>query len=232
MIVSVSIAVCEDEPKIREEIVRLIQSCNKEYTAYAYESGASMLAVDKRYDIYILDIQMPGISGMELARVIREKREQPGPIIMFITVLSEHMQQAFDVQAYHFLLKPLDEEKFRTVLAGAVSEINRRNAQEYVVVKLAGVTSAIPLSDILFVESRNKKIEIRTRGETVEYYGKIGEFEKKPHFFRCHRCYIVNMEHIARYSSNAITLSNGQEISLSRKMYPEFVKAYLEFVMK
>jgi DNA-binding LytR/AlgR family response regulator len=244
--VSISIAVCEDEAKIRNEIVNLIQSRDEglvgsgascspmqpEYTVDAYESGIALLAADKRYDIYILDIQMPGMTGMELARAVRDKQDYPGPIIMFITALSEHMQEAFDVQAYHFLLKPLDEDKFHAVFSGAVSELSRRMSQEYVIVKNAGVTDTIPLGAILFVESRNKKIEISTGKETVEFYGKISEFEKKPHFFRCHRCYIVNMEHIIRYSANAIKLSNGQEIALSRKLYPDFVKAYLEFAMR
>jgi DNA-binding LytR/AlgR family response regulator len=244
--VSISIAVCEDEIKIRDEIVNLIQSHNEglggsgasclptqpNYTVDTYESGVSLLSADKRYDIYILDIQMPGMTGMELARAVRDRQDYPGPIIMFITALSEHMQEAFDVQAYHFLLKPLDEKKFHTVFAGAVSECNRRRTQEYVMVKHAGVTDTIPLNEILFVESRNKKIEINTSKETVDFYGKISEFEKKPQFFRCHRCYIVNMEHVIRYSANAIKLSNGQEIALSRKLYPDFVKAHIEFAMK
>jgi DNA-binding LytR/AlgR family response regulator len=233
--VSVSIAVCEDEPNIRKEIAALITSHSGDYSLACYSSADALLNTGEEYDIYILDIQMPGMSGMRLAEQIRSRREYPGPVIIFVTALREHMQEAFDVQAYHFLLKPIDDDKFHTVLAGAVAESLKRNRRESIVVKQNGVAHTIPLDDILFVESLRKQIAIHTRTGVLEAYGKIGELaetlEASNMFFRCHRCYIVNMERIAKFSTKTLTITNGQEIFLAREKYQAFVKAYAQYAM-
>jgi DNA-binding LytR/AlgR family response regulator len=236
-----SIAICEDEAHIREDILRLVKTCGGEINAVAFESADALLAAQNSdvfketggsqyFDIYLLDIQMPGISGMELAHILREKAPSPEPVIVFITSLVEQMQDAFDVKAFHYLLKPLNEEKFKAVLGRVFAELARKKAEERITVKSSGTTYTVPLSDVFFAESSNKKVALSTRGGLVEYYGKISEFENKPNFFRSHRCYIVNMEHILRYSTAGIKLTNGQEISLSRKVYPDFVKAYLRYI--
>jgi DNA-binding LytR/AlgR family response regulator len=230
-----SIAICEDETHIREDIMRLVKACGEEINAVAFESADALLAAQNsgalpHFDIYLLDIQMPGISGMELAHILREKAPSPEPIIIFITSLVEQMQDAFDVKAFHYLLKPLNEEKFKAVLGRVFAELSRKKVEERITVKNSGATHTLPLSDVFFAESSNKKVVLSTRGGLVEYYGKISEFENRPNFFRSHRCYIVNMEHILRYSPSGIKLTNGQEISLSRKIYPDFVQAYLHYI--
>jgi DNA-binding LytR/AlgR family response regulator len=234
--VQITIAVCDDEPNIREEIAALIKSRSGDYSFGCYGSADALLTSGKSYDIYILDIQMPGMSGMELAEKIRAARERPGPVIIFVTALREHMQEAFDVQAYHYLLKPIDKEKFHTVLAGAVAESLRWNKREHIVVKLGGVSHTVSLDDILFVESLRKQVAIHTRTGVLEVYGKIGELAKTLEashmFFRCHRCYIVNMDRIAKFSTKALTMINGQEIFLAREKYQGFVKAYAQYAMK
>ena len=86
--------------------------------------------------------------------------------------------------------------------------------------------------DILFAESSNKKVVIQTKDKRIEYYGKISEFDGMPEFYKCHRCYVVNMEHIVRYDSSVIMLSNRQAIPLAKKKYPDFVKTFMKFTMK
>jgi DNA-binding LytR/AlgR family response regulator len=233
--VSVSIAVCEDEPNIREEIAALIKSHSGDYSLICYSSADALLDIGESYDIYFLDIQMPGMSGMQFAEQIRSCGEYPGPVIIFVTALRDHMQEAFDVQAYHFLLKPIDAGKFHTVLAGAVAESLKRNRRESIVVRQNGIAHTIPLEDILFVESLRKQVIIHTRTGVLEVYGKIGELAKTLEasnmFFRCHRCYIVNMERIAKFSAKTLIMTNGQEIFLAREKYKGFVKAYAQYAM-
>jgi DNA-binding LytR/AlgR family response regulator len=90
----------------------------------------------------------------------------------------------------------------------------------------------VPIGDILFVESRNKKAVIHTKSGQIEHYGKISDFDGNPALYRCHRCYFVNMGHIARYDSKTIWLSDGDEIFLAAKKYPEFVRAIMKYSMK
>ncbi len=104
--------------------------------------------------------------------------------------------------------------------------------RESIIVKYAGVTSAVRTEDILYIESSNKKVIIHTRSNQVECYGKLSMFEDTSEFFRCHRCYIVNMKYVVRYSAAAIELSSGQRIFMSRRRYTEFDKAYMRFLAK
>ncbi len=233
---SVMVAVCEDECSLREEIASLIQGVGG-LSLDCYESGEALLASGKDYELYVLDIQMPGIDGMELAEKIRSRQEKsPGPIIIFTTAFREHMQKAFDVKAYHFLLKPLDKEKFLTVLSGAVSEIAGRHRLEHITVSVGGAAHTVTRRGILYIESNGKKVNIHTGTGVLECTGKLREFEdmlkESPMFFRCHRCYIVNMEHISRYNAKVLTMSNGQEIFIAREKYRPFVSAFAQYAMR
>jgi DNA-binding LytR/AlgR family response regulator len=232
----ISVAVCEDEPNIREEISNLVQNSGILCRTVCYCSADALLKSGENYDIYILDIQMPGVSGMDFARQIRAQREHPGPIIFFVSALADYMQSAFDVQAYHFLIKPIDEKKFQAVLAGAAEECLRRGKREFISVKIGGNTCTVALYEILFIESFKKQIVIHTTNGEYAVYGKISDFAEKlkssPGFFRCHRCYIVNMEHILRFNTKTISLKSGQDIFLSRENYLGFVKAYASFAMQ
>ncbi len=231
----ITIAICEDEPNIRMEIAGMIQR-RGDYSPDSFDSADALLKSGKEYDICILDIQMPGVNGMELAKKIRSRGNHPGPIIIFVTAFREYMQDAFDVQAYHFLTKPIDEEKFHAVLAGAVMESERRSRREHITVKISGASYTLPLDEIFFVESLGKKVAIHTRKDTLECYGKIGEIagklEGSPMFFRCHRCYIVNLEHISGFGSKSIRLANGREVHLAREKHQGFLKAYAQYAMK
>lgn len=223
------IAICEDEHNIRSDMARLVRK-HRGVDCYVdcYGSGDALLRSGKKYDIYILDIHMPGISGMETARRIRDMEEYPAPVIIFTTALKQHMQEAFDVQAYHFLLKPVDEGKFISVLNNAVKECNREKEQNCIIIKSDGVTHAIAYNDILYAESFNKKVLIQATDRSIEYYGRISEFDGCPEFYRCHRCYAVNMDHIARYNSNTIWMKNRSTIPIAVKKYTQFVKAYMK----
>ncbi len=103
-------------------------------------------------------------------------------------------------------------------------------ARRSIIVKQAGVSYNIRIEDLLYVESSNKKVILHTRASTIEYSGRMGMFEAIQPFFRCHRCYIVNMKHVASYSANTIALINGGEILMSRRRYPEFVHSYAEYL--
>ncbi len=102
--------------------------------------------------------------------------------------------------------------------------------RECIIVKHQGVSYTVMLDDILYIESSNKKVILHTRSHALAYCGQMGAFENIRPYFRCHRCYIVNMRHVASYSSKAIALVNGREILMSRRRYSAFERAYLEFL--
>lgn len=204
-----------------------------------YDSGEALLATAERYDIYFLDIQMPGISGTEAAQRIRvrEATETHGEsIIIFITSHTDYWENAFDVRAFHYLVKPVDTGKFETVLGRAVTDCieKRARAKKHIILKSKDSVHTVLLGDILYVESQNKKLLINTVSGAIEHYGRMQDLENTlgNSFFRCHRCYMVNMEHIEKYNATTIWLKNGSDIFLSSRKYGSFVKAYLNYAKR
>ncbi|MDE7333326.1 MAG: LytTR family DNA-binding domain-containing protein [Lachnospiraceae bacterium] len=230
-----NIAICDDEKAIREQIKELIEK--KGLCPELFETGDSLLAAGKQFDIVFLDIQMDGTDGIEAAKKLRERSALKGAedtILIFITAIREYVFEAFDVAAFHYLLKPIEEDKFREVLRRAEQELEKRKKQqrETVFVKTRNRSFTLEKDSILYIESRGKKVEIHTKGETIEAYASMNGLEAQlgEVFYRCHRGYLVNMAYVAEYDSESITLNNGEYVYLAKEKYGEFVKAYMRYL--
>lgn len=227
-----NIAVCDDEKVICRQIKELIEEQMSDACVSLYNSGKELLTEENQFDIVFLDIQMDGMNGIETARMLREKQKEI--LIVFITAIKEYVFEAFDVSAFHYLLKPIDEKKFKEVLIRAAEEAenHRKRKQEPLLIKTKKRSITFLKNDILYVESRGKKVEIHTKEKNTQIYASMNELEAQlgSGFYRCHRGYLVNMAYIAEYSSEDITLSNGEIIYLSKEKYGEFVKVYMRFV--
>ncbi len=226
------IAVVDDEKAIREHICGLVEERQPESRIEAYATGEELLASGKRFDIVFLDIQMEGMNGIEAARCLREKNANLGvedTVLVFITGIRDYVFDALDLYAFQYLLKPIDEGKFAEVLERAVREAAKKKERRVLFIKSRNLT--LDQSEILYIESRAKKVEIHTAGaaQAVEIYAAMDELEGQlgENFYRCHRAYIVNMDCIKEYDSESITLTNSDRVYLTKKKYGEFVKAYM-----
>lgn len=230
------IAVCDDDRAVREGLIRLIRKQESDVDIMEYQSGETLINAGRNFDIYFLDIEMGKVSGMDIARHIREREENSRrrSIIIFVTGYREYMEEAFDVNAFHYLLKPIEEEKFSEVFSRAWKEASVSCEQEkkYIMVKSLGTQQKLLLKNIYYIESRNKKVVIHTTDKTLEVYGKMEELENRlgSTFYRCHRCYLVNMEKIAAYSADNIQATNGDNLLLARTKYSDFIKTYMRYV--
>ena len=226
------IAVVDDEKAIREHICGLVEEQQPESRIEAYATGEELLASGKRFDIVFLDIQMEGMNGIEAARSLREKNANLGvgdTVLVFVTGIKDYVFDAFDLYAFQYLLKPIDEDKFAEVLARAVREAAKKKERRVLFIKSRNLT--LDQSEILYIESRAKKVEIHITGaaQAIEIYAAMDELEAQlgDEFYRCHRAYIVNMDCITEYDGESITLTNGDRVYLTKKKYGEFVKAYM-----
>ena len=220
----------DDEKAIREYICGLVEEQQPESRIETYATGEELLASGKRFDIVFLDIQMEGMNGIEAARSLREKNANLGvedTVLVFITGIRDYVFDAFDLYAFQYLLKPIDEGKFAEVLERAVREAAKKKERRVLFIKSRNLT--LDQSEILYIESRAKKVEIHTVRQTIEIYAAMDELEGQlgDGFYRCHRAYIVNMDCITEYDSESITLTNGDRVYLTKKKYGEFVKAYM-----
>lgn len=222
-----NIAVVDDEKVMREYLCELIEKQKPESRIESFGTGGELLASGGKFDVVFLDIQMDGMNGIETARRLREICDDT--VLIFITGVKEYVFDAFDLYAFQYLLKPVDERKFAEVLDRAEREAGKKKEKRGLFIKTRNLT--MNQSDILYIESRGKKVEIHTTGEkeSIEIYAAMEELEEQlgEGFYRCHRSYIVNMEHIAEYGNDSISLTNGDKVYLAKKKYGEFVKTYM-----
>ena len=230
-VMKLNVAVCDDEKIIREQINELIKKEGQDIYTELYETGDALLASGKRFDIVFLDIQMDGRNGIETARMLRQRNEET--ILIFITGLREYVFEAFDVEAFHYLLKPIEECKFVEVLCRAKRELEKRNKQhkELLFIKTGKRSITLEKENILYVESMGKKVGIHTTRETIEAYASMNVLEEQlgSSFYRCHRGYLVALWAVSGYDNTSITVEGGEKVYLSKKKYAEFAKRYSRF---
>ena len=226
------VAIVDDEKVIREQIKKLAVKYEPECNVKAYETGEELLAEGNKYDVVYLDIQMEGMNGIDTARALREKQEDT--VLIFVTGVKDYVFEAFDVAAFHYLLKPIEESKFAEVFDRAAKEAEKRKekGQKQLFIKTRQRNITLEQKNILYIENRGRKAEIHTVDETIEIYAAMVELEKHlgGEFYRCHRGYLVNMAYITEYSNDSIRLSDGESIYLPKEKYNEFVKEYMRYL--
>ena len=233
------IAICDDEKNIRELIGRKVAKQYPEAEIVFFSCGEELLLSDTRIDILFLDIQMSGRNGMDTARELR-KKDKNG-ILIFVTAVEEYVFQAFDVGAFHYLVKPIDNAKFIGVLHKAVDEWHSKNSnakakepeERYLMINSGGVHTKVMFDDIVYAEVFNRKIVIHKKDETIEYYGKMSDLESLvgDSFFRSHRAYLVNFKYVEKYDASTVYLEKGS-VLMAKQNYPEFVKRYMKYIQR
>lgn len=226
------IAIVDDEKIIREEIESLIRKSRPDCSVDSYDTGEKLFLAGKFYDIVFLDICMEGENGIKVARRLRQNMEQT--VLIFVTALKDYVFEAFDVLAFHYLLKPLDRKKFTEILERAFTDVERRKKEEtaLLVIKTRSRTFPLKKDSILYVESLGKKAEVHTGRETYEMYASLNSLEKElgTGFYRCHRGYLVNLGYVSEYYHDGIVLTNGETIYLAKDKYQEFVREYMRYL--
>ena len=182
-------------------------------------------------DVMFLDIDMPGINGLDAARELAEM--QPGLFFVFATAFPEYALEAFELYSFDYILKPFDEARIRRTVRRLRDRIcktqNRR--KELISIKSTKHKLVIHPEEILFIESRQHKILIKTeRGEHL-VPGKLCELERQLDpliFFRCHKGYLVNLEKIREIvpsgQAYVIILHSGDRVLLSREREKALLK--------
>lgn len=227
------IAICDDEKNIRQLIGRKVHSIYPEADLCFFSSGEELLAAGKRIDILFLDIQMQGRNGMETAAELRKRDKDT--ILIFITAIEEYVFQAFDVGAFHYLVKPIDDNKFAEVLERAMeqslSETRSKVQQEkYLMINSNGIHSKVLADEIIYAEVFNRKVVVHKIDADLEYYGKMSDLEALvgDDFFRPHRSYLVNFKYVEKYDSKTIYLEKGTAL-MAKQKFSEFVKKYMKY---
>ena len=229
------IAICDDEQNQIEYLSGVVSawaSKNRHVVELkTYSSAKSFLfdySEEKDFDILLLDIEMPGMTGVELAKTVR--KENSTVQIVFITGYYEYFSDGFDVSALHYLIKPADERKLLPVLDRAVSNLNYR--QRAVLLTSPDGDVKVSLADICYVESENVHVAVHTVSGVYRSRISLAKFAEQldETFIKVHRSYIVGLKYVKKISRTDITMLNGDLVPISRGMYDEVHAALIKYL--
>ena len=227
-------ALVDDETRDAEYLASLIREWagkrGEELSIRIYPSAEAFLFAyeeDQRLSLLFLDIEMPGLNGVELAkRVRRENREVK---IVFVTGYSDYILEGYDVAALHYLMKPLDRQKLFTVLDRARREIES-DGKVLLLRDREGI-ARIPLREIVWAEVFHNTVTIHA-GKTYEKRMTLGELERElppgEGFYRIGRSYLVNLACVARTARDSVTMTDGALLPLPRGQYDALNRAVIE----
>ncbi len=230
----IRIAICDDEKHmsdhIRSMVLNFFRKKNREISLRMFSGGEELLSYNGQIDILFLDIQMKDMDGMETARKLRADKFRG--FLVFITVLKEMVFQSFEVQAYDYLVKPVDDKQFEKTMERLYASM--QNASEDSLLVQKGYEGRIIREDeIVFCEIIDRKIYLNlASGEVVDYYERIEKLETKLNnrFYRCHRSYLINLKHLKGYKNGTACMDNGKEIPVSRLRSREFSGVVLQYM--
>ena len=192
-----------------------------------FSSGYALLKWPEEFDVIFLDIQMERPDGMETARLLRQRDNHS--LLVFVTVLKECVFDAFQVEAYDYLLKPLDSARFRQTMDRALGWLERDAAKNLVIQRGSGC-QVVLLSDLMYCEVLGRKIYLhKNDGRVVDYYDRLEELEQRvdSRFFKCHRSYLVNLDYVSGCQGGQVLLQRGERLPVSRLRERELTQALL-----
>lgn len=224
------IAVCDNDKIEREHIFNLIRNRVEDREIISFETGKSLVEHIKKnknaIDLIYMDVMVQDGNGIEFAREIRKINQKV--MIIFITAVEEYVFQAFDVKAFHYIVKPFSDKLFLDIFEKAEKEVSA--GSKSMMIHVNGSYRRINLEDIVYAEVFNRNIVLHMKDEEVEYYGKLQDLERiaGSAFFRTHRSYLVNLSFVSGYEARKVDV-NGEEVLLAKNKHPDFVKAFLQY---
>lgn len=212
------IAICDDQAECRYQAEQAIRNCLKgtDLLIDTFKDGISFLRNSQKssYDLVFLDIEMPEIDGITLAKRLR-KLHKDVPII-FLTSHIEFALEGYEVNALRYLTKPVDMSKLREVLSYTLRQMQE---QRIIWVKDNLCEKKIHIKDILYMEAQNQNVSIFTTTDTYSVRYNLSDYEKElqeDDFLRIHRGYLISLAHVKSVGKGEVLLDDGTSLPVSR----------------
>lgn len=229
------IALCDDDASQRLQVAKMLQDYlakRPETTGKvtAFSSGQELLgsieAGGDDFDLYILDVLMPGLTGIDLGVRLRELGGSGA--IIFLTSSRDYALESYRAHALGYLLKPVDPQTLEKELDLALSTIQQKRSA-CVFVKTKGGTRRLLLDELLYVELHNRVLRYHQRDGSVtesltlrtSFQKAVEEILADGRFFRCGTSFAVNLHYVREMNKDAMLLDNGDTVPLPRGMLGE-----------
>lgn len=232
------LAVCDDDASERDELCALLERYNGQnephFSFSVYQNALDLLAdiqCGERFDLLLLDIVMPGLSGIEAAREIRSC--DCSVKIVFLTSSPDYALESYDVGACRYQLKPVREDRLFAMLSEILAELERADAESLVLRCRDGLTR-IPLDSIEYCEVSGKTVCFHLfGGKRLESSGNLERISESllghRNFYRPHRSYMINLDFVSSISYQAVTMAGSVKIPLPRGKYAGLRSAFLDW---
>ncbi len=225
-------AICDDEPLFREKMHAFLVAYKNArripLDIVEFSNGKDLLDYEYPLDIVLLDYEMPVLDGMETARQLRERKSLC--CIIFITAFPQHVFEAFEVNTYRYLVKPIDFDHLEKVLDKYIKD---RKMLSPITLNIDGEQITVNSEDIVYLEADGKYCCIRTTNSFLhssKTLSQILELLPQHCFYRTHKSYAVNFYCIHTIKENIAVLTNRERIKISRNKVADFKTAYKEFI--
>ncbi len=228
------IAICDDSRidamLSKTLIIEYFKKRKLSCTVRLYVSGSELLkdvSDGKSFDIIFMDIYVGQELGIDLARQLRS--EGYGNLLIFSTITDEYAVESYSVSASGYILKPYNMSRLEAVLDRVLEKYDA----DFMRVKVRNTYVNVPYSDIIYIESRNNRCILHTADEEYSLYMRLDEIEDSisdegSRFLRCHRSYIVNMDHITAVDEQ-FKLDNGESALIRSKSRTQIKRHYIEY---
>ena len=232
----VRVAICDDEIEFRKSLRQAIDASDtlpQDVEISEYSDGTTLINSHSKspYDIIFLDIQMSGLSGIEAGHEIRNTDRNV--IIIFLTSHKQFVFQSFKIEAFDYLVKPVDDTAVNEVLHRA---LKKHREQHYIVnFSWQEQSYALDVSDIIYLESDLRHVIFVTNEGEYKCVGKLNDYESclLPYgFLRCHKSYLVNMRYIKSIEDRDIFSTNGHRVDMSTRKKQDCLRAFNVFLAK
>lgn len=217
-----NIGICDDGKNVCAAIETMLLQYAKEKNIqidtniwFTGESLKDYLMADGYLDILFLDIELFKMTGIEVGSFIRNQLDNMGLQIVYISGKASYAQQLFRTQPVDFLVKPILQEQINEVMDISLKIIKKRN--ERFEFQRGKDYYYVPMGDIVYLESKGRKVKVVTTNATFDFYGKLKEVAKglSDDFITIHHSYIVNKEYVFRYTYEMVELIDGTILTIS-----------------
>ena len=229
----IKIAICDDSKTDVEYLQTLCfnSKYKNELTVSLFTKGSQLISdiSQTSFDIVFLAIKMKDSNGLDIGKKINNIA--PQSIIIFVTRYPEFAIDAYDCQAFHYLLKPCESKKFYQVLNAAINKL--QIGEKHHIIKVPGKSIKLKISDIYYIECYKKHIIYHTKDEILETKGTLtNTYQKlqKHGFFQVHQGYVVNLGKVKSFSPTSLLLDNGAVVMISVRKRKETELAYSQFL--
>lgn len=234
------IAVCDDDKReisrIRKLIAEYETRCEKSIDCQYFMNSTEFLC-DLRggeYDLVLMDVLMPGVSGLQAAQELRERDKNVR--LIFVSASPEFAVESYRVGAYYYLLKPIDAKTFFSLLDKIGRELSAQLEQGFVLKSREGVVQ-IAFAKLVYVEVMNKTVffhlaDDSVRETTATLADVEGKLLRRPEFLKTHRSYFVNLNYIQVIDINCVIMKSGDSVPVSRQRRSQVQDAYMNFLQQ